>query len=95
MYKDTVKKQEQVISKLETLLEKLMRERKIKDAQEAENKWKNNLETDAYYLNSQEEQLKQKLKKQETIIEDLRLQLRSREKYIGSVDGAETDVKLR
>ena len=63
MYKDTVKKQEQVISKLETLLEKLMRERKIKDAQEAENKWKNNLETDAYYLNSQEEQLKQKLKK--------------------------------
>ena len=95
MYKDTVKKQEQVISKLETLLEKLMRERKIKDAQEAENRWKNNLETDAYYLNSQEEQLKQKLKKQETIIEDLRLQLRSREKYIGSVDGAETDVKLR
>ena len=95
MYKDTVKKQEQVISKLETLLEKLMRERKIKDAQEAENKWKNNLETDAYYLNSQEEQLKQKLKKQETMIEDLRLQLRSREKYIGSVDGAETDVKLR
>lgn len=58
MYKDTVKKQEQVISKLETLLEKLMRERKIKDAQEAENRWKNNLETDAYYLNSQEEQLK-------------------------------------
>jgi hypothetical protein len=32
MYKETVKKQEQVISKLELLLEKLMRERKIRDA---------------------------------------------------------------
>jgi hypothetical protein len=32
LYKDTVKKQEQVIAKLETLLEKLMRERKIRDS---------------------------------------------------------------
>ena len=31
LYKDTVKKQEAVISKLETLLEKLMRERKQKE----------------------------------------------------------------
>jgi hypothetical protein len=44
MYKETVKKQEQVISKLESLLEKLMRERKIKDSKEAENRWKNNLQ---------------------------------------------------
>lgn len=31
MYKDTVKKQEQVIQKLETLLDKLMKERKHRE----------------------------------------------------------------
>jgi hypothetical protein len=34
LYKDTVKKQEAVISKLETLLEKLMRERKQRESRE-------------------------------------------------------------
>jgi len=36
LYKDTVKKQEAVISKLETLLEKLMKERKVKEGQVSE-----------------------------------------------------------
>lgn len=72
MYKETVKKQEQVISKLESLLEKLMRERKIKDSKEAENKWKNNLQQDAQYINGQDEELRTRVKKQEMTIEDLR-----------------------
>jgi len=63
LYKDTVKKQEQVISKLESLLEKLMRERKIKESQDQDIRMKEQLEADAYYLNSQEEQLKLKVKK--------------------------------
>ena len=33
MYKDTVKKQEAVIGKLEGLLEKLMRDKKARDAE--------------------------------------------------------------
>lgn len=33
LYKDTVKKQEAVISKLENLLEKLMRDKKARDAE--------------------------------------------------------------
>ena len=33
LYKDTVKKQEAVIGKLESLLEKLMRDKKARDAQ--------------------------------------------------------------
>jgi len=33
LYKDTVKKQEAVIGKLETLLEKLMRDKRARDAE--------------------------------------------------------------
>lgn len=51
-YRATVKKQEQVIGKLESLLEKLMKERKIKDSQEQDSKWKNRLESDANYMNA-------------------------------------------
>jgi len=43
-----------VINKLESLLEKLMRDRKAKDTLEAENRWKNNLEQDQYYLSQQD-----------------------------------------
>ena len=62
--KETVKKQEQVISKLEGLLEKLMRERKAKEQQEQDNKWKHKLES-ASIDKAQEEQLRLKIKRQE------------------------------
>ena len=89
MYKETVKKQEQVISKLETLLEKLMRDRKIKDTQDSDNRWKANLETDARYLNSQEEQLKLQVRRQEQMIEDLRASQKNDKNWYGGSNTAE------
>jgi hypothetical protein len=38
---------------------------------------KEQLEADAYYLNSQEEQLKLKVKKQESMIAELRAQMKN------------------
>lgn len=57
LYKDTVKKQEAVIGKLENLLEKLMRDKKARDA---ERKPITNLqaENDAKFMTSEEEKLR-------------------------------------
>lgn len=65
LYKDTVKKQEQVIAKLETLLEKLMRERKIRDSQETDMRMQEQLQNDANFLSGQDEQLRMRVKRQE------------------------------
>ena len=54
---------------------------------------KEQLESDAYYLNSQEEQLKLKVKKQESMIAELRSQLKNNEfnnDSKGSVHNAES-----
>lgn len=54
---------------------------------------KEQLESDAYYLNSQEEQLKLKVKKQEGMIAELRSQLKNNEfnnDSKGSVHNAES-----
>jgi transposase len=71
LYKDTVKKQESVIGKLEGLLEKLMRDKKARDA---ERKALNNAqaENDAKFMTSEEEKLRIQISKQEEIINDLR-----------------------
>ena len=63
-----------------------MRDRKIKDTQDSDNRWKANLETDAHYLNSQEEQLKLQVRRQEQVIEDLRAAQKNNDKnwYGGS-----------
>ncbi len=57
LYKDTVKKQESVIGKLEGLLEKLMRDKKARDA---ERKALSNAQTenDAKFMTSEEEKLR-------------------------------------
>ena len=78
--KETVKKQEQVISKLEGLLDKLMKERKVKDAADQDNKWKHKLESQAEnqaFSKAQEEQYKIKIKRQENDIQELGRQLQS------------------
>lgn len=70
MYKETVKKQEQVILKLEGLLEKLMRERKQREAEDLNRAWQNHVETDQ----TKEltiKSLELKLKRQEAQIADL------------------------
>ena len=74
LYKDTVKKQESVIGKLEGLLEKLMRDKKARDA---ERKALNNAqaENDAKFMTSEEEKLRIQISKQEEIINDLRDEL--------------------
>ena len=57
LYKDTVKKQEAVIGKLENLLEKLMRDKKARDA-ERKTLDKSQMENDAKFMTSEEEKLR-------------------------------------
>lgn len=74
LYKDTVKKQESVISKLETLLEKLMRERKQKDTLEKKilDEKRQQNELDSKFMTNEEEKLRIKVSKMEQQISDLR-----------------------
>ena len=74
LYKDTVKKQEAVIGKLEGLLEKLMRDKKARDA-ERRALDKSQAENDARFMTSEEEKLRIQIAKQEEIINDLRDEL--------------------
>jgi hypothetical protein len=62
-----VKKQEAVISKLETLLEKLMRERKQKESIEKkiQSDRRNEHELDAKFITNEEEKLRIKMVKME------------------------------
>lgn len=57
LYKDTVKKQEAVIGKLENLLEKLMRDKKARDA-ERKALDASQLQNDAKFMTSEEEKLR-------------------------------------
>ena len=86
LYKDTVKKQEAVISKLENLLEKLMRDKKARDA---EKKIISNsqAEVDAKFMTSEEEKLRIQIAKQEETINELRDEL-------ANVKGAQADGNL-
>lgn len=67
LYKDTVKKQEAVITKLETLLEKLMRERKQQesvDKRMADDRRQRD-ELDSKFITNEEEKLRLKCAKME------------------------------
>lgn len=95
LYKDTVKKQESVIGKLEGLLEKLMRDKKARDA---ERKALNNAqaENDAKFMTSEEEKLRIQISKQEEIINDLRDELANAKggNQDGNLETVELEVKL-
>ncbi len=95
LYKDTVKKQESVIGKLEGLLEKLMRDKKARDA---ERKALNNAqaENDAKFMTSEEEKLRIQISKQEEIINDLRDEVANLKggNQDGNLETVELEVKL-
>ena len=85
-----------MIGKLEGLLEKLMRDKKARDA---ERKSLNNaqMENDARFMTSEEEKLRIQITKQEEVINDLRDELANIR--AGGVDGnletVELEVKLQ
>ena len=95
LYKDTVKKQEAVIGKLEGLLEKLMRDKKARDA-ERRALDKSQVENDAKFMTSEEEKLRIQIAKQEEIINDLRDELANVKggHPDGNMETVELEVKL-
>ena len=86
LYKDTVKKQEAVIGKLENLLEKLMRDKKARDASKKAIT-NSQAENDARFMSSEEEKLRIQIAKQEETINELRDEL-------ANVKGAQPDGNL-
>lgn len=86
LYKDTVKKQETVIGKLENLLEKLMRDKKARDA-EKKVVTNSQADNDARFMTSEEEKLRIQITKQEDTINELRDEL-------ANVKGAAPDGNL-
>mmetsp|Transcript_9890 Transcript_9890/g.12269 ORF Transcript_9890/g.12269 Transcript_9890/m.12269 type:complete len:176 (+) Transcript_9890:1891-2418(+) len=96
LYKDTVKKQEAVIGKLEGLLEKLMRDKKARDV---EKKSLNNAqaENDAKFMTSEEEKLRIQIAKQEDVINDLRDELANAKGSgaDGNLETVELEVQLQ
>lgn len=100
LYKDTVKKQEAVISKLESLLEKLMRERKQKETVERKlhEETRQQRELDSKFITNEEEKLRIKIVKMEQQINDLKDQLaRAHEprEESGDVEKVELEVRLQ
>ena len=95
LYKDTVKKQESVIGKLESLLEKLMRDKKARDA-EKKALTNSQVENDAKFMTSEEEKLRIQISKQEEIINDLRDELANVKGggQDGNLETVELEVKL-
>lgn len=96
LYKDTVKKQEAVIGKLEGLLEKLMRDKKARDA-ERRALDKSQVENDARFMTSEEEKLRIQIAKQEEIINDLRDELANAKgsNPDGNLETVELEVQLQ
>ena len=96
LYKDTVKKQEAVIGKLEGLLEKLMRDKKARDA-ERRALDKSQVENDAKFMTSEEEKLRIQIAKQEEIINDLRDELANVKggNPDGNMETVELEVQLQ
>ena len=94
LYKDTVKKQEAVIGKLENLLEKLMRDKKARDA-ERKTLDKSQMENDAKFMTSEEEKLRIQIAKQDDIITELRDELANvKNNPDGNLETVELEVKL-
>ena len=85
-----------MIGKLEGLLEKLMRDKKARDA---ERKALNNtqMENDARFMTSEEEKLRIQITKQEEVINDLRDELANIRAggADGSLETVELEVKLQ
>lgn len=96
LYKDTVKKQEAVISKLEGLLEKLMRDKKARDAEKRAID-KSQMENDAKFMTSEEEKLRIQIAKQEEIINELRDELANAKgaNPDGNLETVELEVQLQ
>ena len=85
-----------MIGKLEGLLEKLMRDKKARDA---ERRALNNtqMENDAKFMTSEEEKLRIQITKQEEVINDLRDELANIRAggADGSLETVELEVKLQ
>ena len=96
LYKDTVKKQEAVIGKLETLLEKLMRDKKARDA-ERKALTSEQLANDAKFMTSEEEKLRIQIAKQEDMINELRDELANMKGAgnDGNLETVELEVQLQ
>lgn len=93
-----MKKQEAVISKLESLLEKLMRERKQKEAVDKKimDDRRNQHELDSKFITNEEEKLRIKLVKMEQQINDLKDDLaRAHEQREESGDLEKVDLEVR
>lgn len=96
LYKDTVKKQEAVIGKLEGLLEKLMRDKKARDAEKRALD-RSQVENDQKFMTSEEEKLRIQIAKQEEIINDLRDELANAKGASpdGNMETVELEVQLQ